>query len=148
MNEMTVNTTGAVKYEQEIPGVLKAMQAVQKELGAAGLDATLAHLVHIRASQINGCAHCIKMHFKEARQHGETNDRLDRLVVWRHVHDFTDREKAALAWTEALTSLHQETELGPFRARLREHFNEKEIAALTSEIAMINMWNRVAISRH
>ena len=148
MNEMTVNTTGAVKYEQEIPGVLKAMQEVHKELLACGLDATIAHLVHVRASQINGCAHCIKMHLKEARQHGESNDRLDRVIVWRHVHDFTDRERAALEWTEAMTILDQKADLASLRARLREHFSEKEIAALIVEVAMINMWNRIAISRH
>jgi AhpD family alkylhydroperoxidase len=146
--ETTMNPTSPVKYEQEIPNVLQAMQQVNKVMGGYELDHALANLVHIRASQINGCAHCIKMHLKEARQAGESNDRLDRVIVWRHVHDFTDREKAALAWTEALTYLNEETDLAPLRAQLREHFSDKEIGVLTAEVGMINMWNRIAISRH
>jgi AhpD family alkylhydroperoxidase len=143
-----MNPTSAVKYEQEIPSVLQAMQEVHKVMGSYELDRKIAILVHIRASQINGCAHCIKMHLKEARQHGENNDRLDRVVVWRHVHDFDAREKVALAWTEALTYLNDDADLGPLRAQLREHFSEKEIGALTAEVCMINMWNRINVSRH
>jgi len=140
--------TSPVKYEQEIPKVLQAMAGIHDVIDAHGLDRKIAHLVHLRASQMNGCAHCIKMHLKEAREDGESSDRLDRLVVWRHVHDFSEREKAALAWTEALTHVNDEADLASLRARLREHFTDKEIGALTCEVAMINMWNRINVSRH
>jgi AhpD family alkylhydroperoxidase len=143
-----MSTTGAVKYEQEIPDILKAMGGVEQTLGAQGFDRTLFHLVKLRASQINQCAFCVKMHTKEARQDGETNDRLDRVIVWEHVSDFSEREKAALAWTEALTVLNGKEDLAALRARLREHFSEREIGLLTSIVAMINLWNRIQVSRH
>ena len=88
------------------------------------------------------------MHTREAREDGETSQRLDRVIVWDQVSDFTDKEKAALAWTEALTVLDPKTDLAPLRARLREHFSEKEIGVLTATVGMINLWNRIAISRH
>ncbi|EFE94838.1 carboxymuconolactone decarboxylase family protein [Serratia odorifera] len=138
----------AVRYEQEIPAVLAAMMAVHDTLTNPGLEPRLHHLVQLRASQINRCAFCVKMHTKEARDDGESNDRLDRLVVWDQVSDFSAREKAALAWTEALTTLSAPTRLGQLRAQLREHFSEQEIALLTASIAMINLWNRLQISRH
>ena len=143
-----MTNTSAVKYEQEIPDVLQALVGVHKVVSGQGLDPTIIHLVHLRASQINQCAHCIKMHTREARQDGETNDRLDRVIVWRHVSDFNEREKVALAWTEALTVLDPKSDLGPLRARLREHFSDKEIGVLTSAVAMINLWNRLQVSRH
>ena len=90
--ENTVEATSSVKYEQEIPEVIKAMVGVHQTMLAQGFDHTITHLVDVRASQINGCAHCLKMHLKEARQEGEKDDRLDRLVVWRHVSDFSERE--------------------------------------------------------
>ena len=143
-----MTSTCAVQYEQEIPDVLRALVGVHQTMVQSGFDRELAHLVHIRASQINGCAHCLKMHAKEARDGGEANERLDRLVVWRHVSDFTEREKAAMAWTEALTTLDERTDLGALRVELRKHFSEKDIGLLTAEIAMINMWNRLGVSRH
>jgi AhpD family alkylhydroperoxidase len=143
-----MNPTSAIKYEQEIPEVLAALANVHQMAVKSGFDRTIAHLVHLRASQINRCAHCIKMHTKEARDDGEANERLDRVIVWRHVSDFSEREKAALAWTEALTVLDDAANFGAIRAELREHFSEKEIAMLTSEIAMINMWNRFGVSRN
>ena len=100
----------------------------------------------LRASQINGCAHCVKMHTRDAREAGETSERLDRLVVWPHVDDYSPREKAALAFTEAMTRLDDQSVLPGLRATLREHFSEQEIAALGADIAMINLWNRISIS--
>jgi len=143
-----MNDTKAVKYEQEIPDILQSMAGVHEIMDAQGFDRTIHHLVQLRASQINRCGFCIKMHTKEARQDGETSDRLDRVIVWDQVNDFSEREKAALAWTDALTVLDPTTELGPLRARLREHFSDKEIGILTATVAMINLWNRVNISRH
>ena len=143
-----MNDTRAVKYEQEIADIVQGLAGAQGVVDAQAFDRKLNHLVKLRASQINGCAHCIKMHTREARQDGETNERLDRVIVWDHVHDFSDKEKAALAWTEALTVLERKTDFGVLRARLREHFTEKEIGVLTSIIGMINLWNRIQVSRH
>jgi len=135
-----------IDYQQLLPGVVQALLKVNPAIDAIGLDRPLYHLVVLRASQINGCAHCVKMHTREAREDGETNARLDRLVVWRHVDDYSPREKAALAFTEAMTRLDDQSLLPELRAALREHFSEQEVAALGTYIAMINLWNRIAIS--
>ena len=140
--------TKAVNYEQEIPDVLQAMAQVNETMEGYGLDRTLHHLVQLRASQINRCSFCVKMHTKEARRDGETNERLDRVVVWDEVEDFTPSERAALAWTEALTTLDPKVDLRPLRAGLHEHFSNQEIGVLTATVAMINLWNRIAISTH
>lgn len=137
-----------IRYQQLLPDVYQALLKVNPAINAAGLDRRLQHLVHLRASQINGCAFCVKMHTREAREDGETNERLDRLVVWRHVDDYSPREKAALAFTEAMTRLDDQSVLPALRAALREHFSELEVAALGADIAMINLWNRIAISNH
>ena len=89
-----MSDTKAVKYEQEIPDILQAMARVNETMEGYGLDRTLHHLVQLRASQINRCSFCVKMHTKEARQDGETNERLDHLVVWDEVGDFTPGERA------------------------------------------------------
>jgi AhpD family alkylhydroperoxidase len=143
-----MSDTKAVRYEQENQDILQAMIGVESVLGTQDFDRTLHHLVKLRASQINQCAFCVKLHIKEARQDGESNERLDRVIVWRHVSDFNEREKAALAWTEALTVLDEKADLGPMRARLRTHFSDKEIGVLTSIVAMINLWNRLQVSTH
>jgi len=143
-----MSDTKAVNYETEIPDVLQALADVHDVMDAHGLDRLLHHLVLLRASQINRCGFCVQMHTREAREDGETSQRLDRVIVWDQVSDFTDKEKAALAWTEALTVLDPKTDLATLRARLREHFSEKEIGVLTATVGMINLWNRIAISRH
>lgn len=141
------NTTG-VDYEQEISDIMQSMTRVNQLIEATGVDQTIYHLVQLRASQLNRCGFCVKMHTRDARQAGETSERLDRVIVWDLVSDFTKQEKAALAWAEALTTLDSRADLQPLRARLREYFSEKEIGVLTSTIAMINLWNRMNISRH
>lgn len=143
-----MSDTKAITYEQQIPDVLSALAGVHEVIAPHGLERGLKHLVHLRASQINKCAFCVKMHTRDARADGETNERLDRVIVWEHVSDFSEREKAALAWTEALTTLGNGADLGALRARLRTQFSEEEIAALTAEVAMINLWNRLQVSRH
>ena len=143
-----MNDASTVKYEQEIPDIMSSLASVHEVIDAHELDRTIHHLVQLRASQINGCAFCIKMHTKEARQDGETSERLDQVIVWDQVDDFSKPEQAALAWTEALTVLAPKTDLGTLRARLRQYFSEPEIGALTATIAMINLWNRIGISRH
>lgn len=138
----------AVNYQREIPDILQSMAAVHATIDSHEVDRILQHLMRLRASQMNGCAFCVKMHIREAREDGETNERLDRVIVWNHVSDFTEREKAALAWTEALTDLDPRADLGPLRARLRQYFSDKEIGLLTSDIALINLWNRIQVSGH
>jgi len=146
--EFPMKDTHTIRYDQQVPEVLQALMKVNPAIDAVGLERPLHHLVVLRASQINGCGYCVKMHTREARADGETNERLDRLVVWQHVDDYSPRERAALAFTEALTRLDDQTKLAELRAGLREHFSEKEVAALGADIAMINLWNRIAISSH
>lgn len=143
-----MSTTNAIKFEQHIPNILQSMAETHEVMDGYGFDRTIHHLVQLRASQINRCGFCVKMHTREARQDGETSDRLDRVIVWDRVNDFTEREKAALAWTEALTALDPHLDLAPLRERLRAVFSETEIGVLTATIAMINLWNRLNISRH
>ncbi|WP_298975877.1 carboxymuconolactone decarboxylase family protein [uncultured Roseobacter sp.] len=143
-----MSASTATKYEQTIPDVLQTMASVHQVLDTKGLDLKIRHLVQLRASQINRCGFCIKMHTKEARQNGETGERLDRVIVWDQVNDFSDAEKAALAWTEALTSLQLDADLASIRARLSQHYSNAEIGTLTAEVAMINLWNRINVSKH
>jgi AhpD family alkylhydroperoxidase len=112
---------------------------------ASGLDPTLVHLVEIRASQINGCANCINMHAADARQKGETEQRIYLLAAWREAPCYTDRERAALGWTDALTRLCQGPELESAREALKAHFTEGEQIKLTLMINVINGWNRIAV---
>ncbi len=143
-----MTTTEAVNYVEAIPDILKALGDVHAVMNGSSLDRTINHLVVLRASQINGCAQCVKMHTREAREDGERNERLDRLVVWDQVDDFSPRERAALAWTEALTRLDRKTDYGALREALRKHFSEEELGVLTITVGMINLWNRVRISAH
>ncbi len=137
-----------VRYEQEIGDILEELGGIHKTIARHGLDPQIIHLVEMRASQMNQCGFCIKMHSAEARAGGETSERLDRLIVWRHVRDFSGREKAALAWTEALTHLDNRADYAPLRAELKEHFSDNEISVLTTVVCMINLWNRFQISKH
>lgn len=143
-----MNETRAVRYETEIPQIIETLAGVRVLFDEYGLDRTIQHLAVLRASQINRCGFCVKMHTREAREDGETDDRLHRLIVWDQVDDFSDREKAALAWSEALTRLDVPADLPSLRAELRRHFSEREIGALTAAVAMVNLWNRIQISRH
>lgn len=141
-------TNKPVNHYKNVPNVFVALEKVHVAIDEHGLDRMLHHLVQLRASQLNGCAYCVKMHTKEARDDGETNERLDRLVVWDHVSDFLAKERAALAWTEALTQIERNTDYGALRAELRAHFSDAEISALTTTVAMINLWNRIQVSAH
>lgn len=143
-----MNDIRMIDYPNRVADVYGALAEIEAVLAKKGIDKGLNHLVKLRASQMNGCGFCVKMHTAEARQDGESNDRLDRLVVWRHVADYTSAEKAAFAWTEALTVLDAKTEFGVLRAELRQHYSDEQIAVLTSLVSMINLWNRFAISNH
>ena len=143
-----MNTQTAIQYEKEISDVFSALLQVHKAIDAHSFDRALHHLVVLRASQINRCGFCVKMHLREAREDGENDQRLDSVIVWDQVNDFSERERAALAWTEALTELNPARDLGPLRAQLHEHFTTQEISILTADIAMINLWNRINVSKH
>ncbi len=138
----------AVKYHEQAPEVYQALINVETVLGQQGLDNTLYHLIKLRASQINQCAFCVDMHLREARLDGETDARLDRLVVWRHVEDFTAKEKAVLALVEELTVLDHKAEYGKHRENLRQYYSEKEISVILQVIGMINLWNRLQVAQH
>jgi len=109
------------------------------------LEPSLLELIKVRASQINGCAYCVDMHTKDARAAGETEQRLYAVAVWEEAPFFTERERAALAWTEALTVVSQGHAPDGVYKIAREHFNEKELVDLTMAIVAINGWNRLAV---
>jgi AhpD family alkylhydroperoxidase len=127
------------------PETIKAVSAIEPVIAASGLESSLIELVKTRASQINGCAYCIHMHTKDARAHGETEERLYLLNAWRESPLYTERERAALAWTEALTLISETHAPDDVYDALRKHFNEAETVNLTVLIGQINTWNRVAI---
>ena len=126
--------------------LVQPLFAVQGAIDAGGLDRKLVHLMMMRASQINGCAYCLDMHAKDARAEGETEQRLYSLDAWRETPFFSDRERAALEWTEAVT-LVSTTHVpdGTYEA-VRAHFSEDEIKTLTLAVAMINTWNRLNVA--
>jgi AhpD family alkylhydroperoxidase len=128
------------------PDTIKAAQAFEEHLANSGLERSLYHLVKTRASQINGCAFCIHMHTRDARAHGETEERLYLLDAWRESPLYSDRERAALAWTEALTHISETHAPDDVYEEVRRHFSEQETVNLTMLIGMINLWNRFAIS--
>jgi AhpD family alkylhydroperoxidase len=112
---------------------------------AGSLDPTLMHLVEIRASQINGCANCINLHTVDARSKGETEQRVYLLSAWREAPCYSERERAALGWTDALTRIADGRDLAPAREALQAHFSEEEQIKLTLMINVINGWNRIAV---
>ena len=132
-------------YASVAPDALKAMQELEKYVAGSGLDHRLYELVKTRASQINGCAYCLDMHTKDARKAGETEQRLYALSAWRETPFYTDRERAALEWTEALTLIADNNVSDSLYDSVRLHFDEKEMVALTMSIVAINGWNRLAI---
>ena len=147
MNVTMTETTRPVRHESNIPELMGHWAGSHPKMQEKGLPPALSHLIELRVSQINGCAFCVVMHSSDARQGGETDARLDRLAVWRHVPDFTEAEKAAFAWAEALTYLDRGTDFGALRAELRMHYSEEMISLITACVAMINLWNRMQISK-
>lgn len=127
------------------PKIMQAMIEAEKAVSEAGLEYSLYELVRIRASQINGCAYCIHMHTRDARKAGETEERLYLVAAWRESPLFTPRERAALAWTEALTLIAQTRAPDEDYEALKAHFTDEEIVKLSMAINMINLWNRVAV---
>ena len=127
------------------PILAKSLVDIGEAVLASGLEASLYHLIKLRASQINGCAFCQHMHANEARHDGETQTRLDVIAAWREVPFFTDRERAALGWTEALTQIAGKGVSDDDFAKVSAEFNTAEIVNLTAVIVTINSWNRIAV---
>jgi AhpD family alkylhydroperoxidase len=119
---------------------------IERHIGASKLEPKLLHLVKMRASQINGCAFCLDMHSKDARAEGETEQRLYSLDAWEEAPYYSDRERAALEWTEAVTLLGNGHVPDSAYEKVRAHFSENEIATLTLAVAMINVWNRLNVA--
>jgi AhpD family alkylhydroperoxidase len=130
------------------PGVYKVMMAVGDYVNNCGLEPALLELVKLRASQINRCAFCLNMHATDARKHGETNARLDLLPAWREVSVYSARERAALAWTEALTKVADGGLSDEDYEEGRRNFSEQELVDLTMAIMAINSWNRLNVAFH
>jgi len=129
-----------------VPEAYAAMRGLQKYVNESGLDHRLLELVKLRASQINGCAFCIAMHVADARKLGEHDDRIHLLSVWREAPIFTARERAALAWTEAVTKLTDGDVPEEVYEFTKAQFPPAELSALTYAIVAINGWNRLCIS--
>lgn len=127
------------------PGLYKAMAGLQNYVDASGLERKLLDLVKIRASQINGCAYCIVMHTNDARKHGENDEWMHLLNAWREAPIYSARERAALAWTEAVTKISDHHVPDEIYDEARRHFSEKELVDLTAAVVAINAWNRAAI---
>jgi len=135
-----------MNFFQAAPDAIKALTALEGQIQGAGLEQSLIELVRIRASQINGCAFCINMHTQDARKNGETEQRLYLLNAWRESPVYTDRERAALAWTEAVTLISETHAPDDVYNEVRAQFSEAETVNLTMLIATLNAWNRLSIS--
>ena len=132
--------------QKAAPAAMHAMLSLENYVSRfSGLEASLLELVRFRASQINGCAYCLDMHSKDARAKGESEQRLYTLSAWRETPFFTDRESAALEWTEAITLINQGHAPDAVYETARKHFSEEELVNLTLAIVAINGWNRLAI---
>jgi AhpD family alkylhydroperoxidase len=135
-----------INYAEVSAEGVAGVRALERYLATTSLEPALRELVKLRASQINGCAYCIDMHTKVARHHGETEQRLYGVTAWHETPFYTDRERAALAWTEAVTLISQNDVPDELYEATRRHFSEQEMVDLTLAIAAINTWNRLAIS--
>jgi AhpD family alkylhydroperoxidase len=132
-------------YASVLPAAPQALLGVEKVIASSSLEPTLLELVKVRASQINGCAFCLDMHTKDARAIGEDEQRLHLVAVWREASCFSERERAALAWSEAVTLLPESGAPDDVYDALRPVFAEEEIVALTLAIGLINVWNRLSV---
>ncbi len=135
-----------INYAKAAPGVYDAMDSLDQYLAQCGLERGLIMLIQLRVSQINGCAYCLDMHWKDLRAAGEGEQRLYSLDAWRECPYYTDRERAALEWTEAVTLIHDGQAPDTIFDQVRPHFSEKELSDLTLAVAAINAWNRLSIA--
>ena len=139
-------TLKRLNYIQAAPDIIGGLSAFNAQLAKAFGDPKLKALVDLRVSQMNGCAYCIDLHSNEARRLGEVAQRLDCLAVWREVGFYTDRERAALAWAEAVTLASESRVPDDVYSEARKQFSEQQLVVLTVLVGVINSWNRIAIS--
>jgi AhpD family alkylhydroperoxidase len=141
------NAPSRLNFQQQSPELVRKLQDFSIAIANGGhIEPGLAYLVDIRASQMNGCAFCLDMHVKEAKLHGERELRLYHVAIWRESPLFTPKERAALAFTEALTQIAPTGISDELYAELREHFSEKELSTLIFRVMGINAWNRVNVA--
>lgn len=138
--------TQRINYIQQSPELFKKLLDLSNQLKESAIEESIRDLVSIRASQINGCAFCVDMHVKEAHIHGERELRLYHIAIWRESTLFASRERAALAWTEALTNLGAQGVPDDVYESVRTQFSEKELSDLTYEVMTINAWNRANVA--
>lgn len=135
-----------LNYSKITPEGIEGLSKLEGYVRKSGLEHSLLELVKLRASQLNGCAYCIDMHTKDARTSGESEQRLYGVSAWHEAPFYTDRERAGLAWAEAVTLISQDHVPDEIYAEARTHFSEKELVDLTLAVVAINSWNRLAIS--
>jgi|SRR5579863_1907588 len=135
-----------VAYGKVAPGGYRAMAGLERYVRESGLEKSLLELVRLRASQLNGCAFCLDMHWKDARVAGESEQRLYGLDAWRETSYYSERERAALAWTEGVTLIADNHVSDELYEQVRQYFSEEELVNLTLAVVAINGWNRLAIS--
>jgi AhpD family alkylhydroperoxidase len=135
-----------LNYGRVSPGVYDAMDALDRYLATCGLEESLLHLVKLRASQMNGCAYCLDMHWKDLRAIDESEQRLYSLDAWKECPYYSQRERAALGWTEAVTFVADGHVSDSVYAEAKSQFTDKELSDLTLAIATINAWNRLSIA--
>lgn len=142
---MHADASPRVDYPRHVPHAFRSLVAISDGLHRGRLGADLVELVFLRASQLNGCTYCMDMHASALRRAGAPERKLDTLAGWRESPAFDPRERAALAWTEALTRIDPAQDNGPAYAGLDAHFSPEQIAELTFAIAVINAWNRLGV---
>ncbi|WP_026060237.1 carboxymuconolactone decarboxylase family protein [Pseudaminobacter salicylatoxidans] len=130
------------------PDLMKEVRELNQAVEESGLERSLLHLIKLRASQINGCSFCVDMHSREARQDGETEQRLYLVAAWKESPLFSGRERAAFAWTEAVTLISSGGVSDELYEKTLEHFSAEELVKLTVAVSMINIWNRLCVSFH
>lgn len=138
--------TNRIRYTIAAPGVYRAMLGLEEYIHSTGLEVSLIRLIQTRASQINGCAFCLDMHTKDARADGESEQRLYLLAGWREATCYSERERAALEWTEAVTLVADSHVPDEVYERVRPHFTDEELVNLTLAITNINTWNRLNVA--
>lgn len=137
-----------LEYFPKAPELMQSVLGLNKAVEESGLEHSLLHLIKLRASQINGCSYCVDMHAHEAREGGETEQRLYLVAAWKESPLFTERERAAFAWTEAVTLISQCGVSDELYAATLKHFSEEELIKLTVAVSIINTWNRLSVSFH
>jgi AhpD family alkylhydroperoxidase len=135
-----------IDYAKAAPGVFDAMDSLDRYVQGSGLEPSLVMLAQLRASQLNGCAYCLDMHWKDLRARGESEQRLSSLDAWRECPYYSECERAALAWTEAVTLIGQGHAADAVYQQVKPAFTDKELADLTLAVAAINAWNRLSIA--